>query len=125
MPLEHAAADGNADLFNALIGAGADGRAGWRGCQGRTLFDAAARGGSAEVISGLVAGGALANVNVVSARAPKRSALYRLDYGNRPDCCVMKRQRGAWFWQEPMSTFGPLTTVVFSSRQLCVGVESW
>lgn len=32
VPLEHAAADGNIDLFNALIGARADGSAGWRGC---------------------------------------------------------------------------------------------
>lgn len=48
VPLEHAAADANLDLFNALIGAGANGRAGWRGCHGRTLFDAAAAGGSAE-----------------------------------------------------------------------------
>ena len=58
VPLEHAAADGNADLFNALIGAGANGRAGWRGCEGRTLFDAAAVGGNAEVVSALVAAGA-------------------------------------------------------------------
>ena len=41
-PLEHAAADGNMDLFTRLMDAGADGRAGWRGCNGRTLLGAAA-----------------------------------------------------------------------------------
>lgn len=75
LPLEHAAADGNIDLFNELIGAGADGRAGWRGCGGRTLFDAAALGGNAEVVSGLTAAGAQPDVNVVSASSGL-SALY-------------------------------------------------
>eukprot|EP00752_Nemacystus_decipiens_P002752 g2570.t1 len=75
VPLEHAAADGNIDLFKALIGAGADGGAGWKGCEGRTLFDAAARGGNAEVVSALVAAGAQPDVNVVSA-ASGRSALF-------------------------------------------------
>ena len=35
MPLEHAAGAGNMELFNALIKAGANGGAGWRGCHGR------------------------------------------------------------------------------------------
>lgn len=43
-PLEHAAAGGNIDLVEKLLRAGADGRAGWRGCHGRTLLDAAAVG---------------------------------------------------------------------------------
>eukprot|EP00752_Nemacystus_decipiens_P008061 g7205.t1 len=42
VPLEHAAARGNLDLFNKLLGAGADGSAGWRGCRDRTMLDAAA-----------------------------------------------------------------------------------
>lgn len=50
MPLEHAIAQGNLDLFNNLLGAGAIGRAGWRGYRGRTLLDAAtAVGGNEEV----------------------------------------------------------------------------
>ena len=60
--------------FDALIGAWADGSAGWRGCEGRTLFDAAAEGGSLEVVSGLVAAGAGPDVNVVLPCG--RSALY-------------------------------------------------
>lgn len=75
VPLEHAASDGNLDLFNALIKAGADGSAGCRGCHGRTLFDAAAAGGSADVVSTLLLNGAGPDINVVSA-SPKRSALY-------------------------------------------------
>lgn len=75
IPLEHAAADGNLDLFNALMAAGADGSAGYRGCDGRSLFDAAAAGGSAEVVSALLLTGAQADINVVSASS-KMSALY-------------------------------------------------
>lgn len=80
VPLEHAAADGNIGLFNALIEAGADGSAGWRGCHGRTLFDAAAVGGSADVVSALVLAGAQPDLNVVSASS-ERSALYAATKG--------------------------------------------
>lgn len=43
-PLELAAADGIVDLFTRLMDAGADGSAGWRGANGRTLLSAAAYG---------------------------------------------------------------------------------
>ena len=75
VPLEHATARGNIDLFNKLLGAGANGAAGWKGCDGRTMLDAAARGGNEEVVSGLLRAGARPDVNVVSAY-PGRSALY-------------------------------------------------
>ena len=75
VPLEHAAADGDAGLFGALIEAGADGSAGWRGCHDRTLLHAAARGGNAEVISALLDAGAGPDVNVVLP-SDERSALY-------------------------------------------------
>eukprot|EP00903_Cladosiphon_okamuranus_P008544 g8203.t1 len=66
VPLEHAAARGNLDLFNKLLGAGADGRAGWRGCRGRTLLDAAAIGGNVDIVSGLLRSGAHQEVNAMS-----------------------------------------------------------
>ncbi|CAM9426220.1 unnamed protein product [Ectocarpus sp. 12 AP-2014] len=75
VPLEHAAARGNLDLVNILIEAGADGSAGWRGCRDRTLLDAAALGGSADVVAALLRAGARPDVKVVS-KSPKRSALY-------------------------------------------------
>eukprot|EP00752_Nemacystus_decipiens_P014367 g12779.t1 len=75
VPLEHAAARGNLNLVNTLLKAGADGSAGWRGCRGRTLLDAAAVGGSAGVVTALLGAGAQPDVNVVSL-SPKRSALY-------------------------------------------------
>ena len=50
VPLEHAAAAGNVELFNDLLSAGANASAGWSGgCGGRSLLGAAARGGSVEV----------------------------------------------------------------------------
>ena len=75
VPLEHATARGNIDLFNKLLGAGANGAAGWKGCDGRTMLDAAARGGNEEVVSGLLRAGARPDVNVVSVSSG-RSALY-------------------------------------------------
>lgn len=63
VPLEHAASRGNLDLVNVLLGAGANGSAGWRGCRGRTLLDAAAVGGNGEVVSALIRAGAEPDVN--------------------------------------------------------------
>lgn len=75
VPLEHAAARGDLNLFNELLKAGADGGAGWRGCRGRTLLHAAAVGGNGDVMSTLPHGGCQPDVNVVSVSS-KRSALY-------------------------------------------------
>ncbi|CAN0415891.1 unnamed protein product, partial [Ectocarpus sp. 12 AP-2014] len=75
VPLEHAAARGNLNLVTSLLEAGADGSAGWRGCRGRALIDAAALGGSEPVVSALLRAGAQPDVNVVSVSS-KRSALY-------------------------------------------------
>eukprot|EP00752_Nemacystus_decipiens_P008060 g7204.t1 len=76
VPLEHAAARGNLDLFNKLLRAGADGSAGWRGCRDRTMLDAAAVGGNEDVVTGLLQAGAMPDVNVVSCSS-RRSALYK------------------------------------------------
>ncbi|CBN79339.1 F-box domain and ankyrin repeat protein [Ectocarpus siliculosus] len=57
-PLEHAAATGNRDLVDKLLGAGANGGAGWRGCHGKTLLHAAAEGGNVQVITRLRNAGA-------------------------------------------------------------------
>ena len=63
VPLQHAAADGNEDLFNKLMGAGADVRANWRGWHGQTLLAAAARGNSKKIVLALLKAGAKAEVN--------------------------------------------------------------
>ncbi|CAM9532320.1 unnamed protein product, partial [Ectocarpus fasciculatus] len=49
---------GNRDLVDKLLGAGANGGAGWRGCHGKTLLHAAAEGGSVQVITRLRRAGA-------------------------------------------------------------------
>ncbi|CAM9459932.1 unnamed protein product [Ectocarpus sp. 12 AP-2014] len=75
VPLEHAASRGNLSLVERLLRAGADAGAGWRGCRGRTLLDAAALGGNADVMPALIRGGAGADVNKVTVSS-RRSALY-------------------------------------------------
>eukprot|EP00752_Nemacystus_decipiens_P008066 g7210.t1 len=75
VPLEHAAARGNLELVNKLLGAGTNGSAGRRGCRNRTLLDAAAVGGNEDVVSGLLQAGSQPDVKVVSCWS-KRSALY-------------------------------------------------
>ncbi|CAM9885835.1 unnamed protein product [Ectocarpus sp. 8 AP-2014] len=63
-PLEHAAAEGNLDLFTRLMDAGADGKVGWRGCHGRTLLGAAACGKSDKMVRALLEAGARSDVNI-------------------------------------------------------------
>eukprot|EP00752_Nemacystus_decipiens_P010666 g9497.t1 len=65
VPLEHAAANGNMDLFTRLLDAGADGGPGWRGCYGRTLLGAAAYGKDENIVLSLLKTGASAEVNVL------------------------------------------------------------
>ncbi|CAM9565228.1 unnamed protein product, partial [Ectocarpus sp. 12 AP-2014] len=50
VPLEHAVAEGDKDLALTLLKAGANGGSGWKGCDDRTLLQAAAEGGDDEVI---------------------------------------------------------------------------
>lgn len=57
VPLEHAAGNGSLDLFEALFRAGTGTRAGWKGCGGRTLLDAAVRGESVGIVSFLLTTG--------------------------------------------------------------------
>ncbi|CBJ25690.1 hypothetical protein Esi_0008_0114 [Ectocarpus siliculosus] len=63
VPLEHAAAKGNLDLFTRLMDAGADGCSGWRGCYGRTLLGAAACGDGDQMVRALLEAGATDDVN--------------------------------------------------------------
>lgn len=56
-PLEYAAAKGNFEMVEKLLKAGADGSSDWRGSRGRTLLDAAALGGNADVVSALINAG--------------------------------------------------------------------
>ncbi|CAM9535921.1 unnamed protein product [Scytosiphon promiscuus] len=74
-PLEHAASRGDLDLVNRLLAAGANGGAGWKGCRGRTMLDAAALGGNAKVVSAFVRSGAAADINALTVSS-RRSALY-------------------------------------------------
>ena len=65
-PLEHALAGGDKHLVLSLLKAGANGGAGWKGCDGRTLLDAAAEGGSEVAVSALLDAGARADMDAVS-----------------------------------------------------------
>ena len=61
-PLEHAAGTGDHELVDRLLKAGADGSAGWRGCDGKTLLHAGAEGGDNLVMTTLIRGGARADM---------------------------------------------------------------
>ena len=62
--VEHAAANGHEDLFARLMGAGADGSADWRGCNGRTLLGAAVHGESEEMVKAMLKAGGKDEVDV-------------------------------------------------------------
>ncbi|CAN0518337.1 unnamed protein product, partial [Ectocarpus sp. 12 AP-2014] len=65
-PLEHAAAEGDKDLALTLLKAGANGGAGWKGCDDRTLLQAAAEGGDEEVVCMLLDIEGMEEVDAVS-----------------------------------------------------------
>ncbi|CAN0125752.1 unnamed protein product, partial [Hapterophycus canaliculatus] len=54
VPLEHAAGTGDQHLMDKLLRAGANGRAGWRGCHGKTLLHAGVEGGNENVVATLL-----------------------------------------------------------------------
>lgn len=111
-PLEHAAARGNLDLVDMLLGAGANGRAGWKGCRGRTLLDAAALGGNAEVVSAFIRAGAGPDVNVVSVSS-RRSALYAATYCGHETAARRLILAGADVnFQDPMDKYSVLRNAV-------------
>lgn len=76
VPLMHAATHGNRGLVDKLIGAGANGKAGWRGCGGRTLLHEEARGGDEGVVLSLLRAGAQPDVNVLTSAPESLSALW-------------------------------------------------
>ena len=84
VPLEHAAGTGNADLVDKLLKAGADGSAGWEGCDGKTLLHAAAEGGSEQAISALMRAGA--DQDMETEVQPKwQTPLHRAALGGKVD----------------------------------------
>lgn len=113
VPLEHAAARGDPGLVDALLEGGANGGAGWRGCGGRTLLDAAAVGGNADVVSALVsAGGTELDVNVVSVSSG-RSALYTATHYGHEACARRLIEAGADMnFQDPVDRWSVLHRAV-------------
>ncbi|CAM9977341.1 unnamed protein product, partial [Ectocarpus sp. 8 AP-2014] len=85
-PLEHAAVEGNLDLFTRLMDAGANGKAGWRGCHGRTLLGAAACGKSDKMVRALLKAGATDGVNVLFG-GERESALHVAAARGAEDSC--------------------------------------
>eukprot|EP00752_Nemacystus_decipiens_P012349 g10947.t1 len=64
-PLEHALAGGDDSLALTLLKAGADGGAGWEGCDGRTLLGAAAEGGNHKLVSTVLEAGCFEELDTV------------------------------------------------------------
>lgn len=93
-PLEHAAAQANHELVEKLLKAGANGKAGWRGCHGRTLLDAAADGGSERVVSALLDAGSKPDINVTT-EGTQSTALHRAARGGHADAARILLMAGA------------------------------
>ena len=118
MPLEHAAARGSLDLVTRLLQAGAGGvEAGWRGSRGRTLFDAAAVGGNAEVVSALLHTEARADAGVVS-MSSGRSALYAAAKCGHEAAAQRLMDAGADVnFRDPIDDCGPLLRAVLDGHE--------
>ena len=112
VPLEHAAAAGSHDLFKRLVDAGADCGAGWTGCGGRTLLDAAAFGGNAGVVSALLHKGSRADVNAITTLS-QRSALYTAVKGGHEAAARKLILAGADVnYEDPTDELAPLVVAV-------------
>lgn len=79
-PLEHALAGNDEDLALALLEAGVNVGAGWEGCDGRTLLDAAVEGGNEDLVSTILKAGGRADLDVMSGD-DKMTALHRASKG--------------------------------------------
>ena len=93
-PLEHALADGDQKLALSLLNAGADGGAGWDGCDGRTLLGAAAEGGNHELVSAVLEAGGSEDFDVVSGEWDM-SALHHAIAGGHLDAARVLMLAGA------------------------------
>ena len=93
-PLEHALAKGDTSLVMSLMKAGADPRAGWKGCGGRTLLGAAAEGGSHEAVSAILEAGGLEELNTVFG-TQKMTALHQAIAGGHTDAARALMLAGA------------------------------
>ena len=93
-PLEHALAEGDKDLALCLLRAGADVGTGRKGCDGRTLLDAAAEGGSEEMVSKVLEAGARAKINARRG-AMRMTALHRASQGGHTAVALALLAEGA------------------------------
>ncbi|CAM9473316.1 unnamed protein product [Ascophyllum nodosum] len=93
-PLEHAAAQANYKLVEKLLKAGANGKAGWRGCLGRTVLDAAAEGGSEKVVSALLDAGSKPDINTKT-KGTHCTPLHRAARGGHADAARILLMAGA------------------------------
>ena len=84
-PLAKACDAGQGDLVDKLLEAGADGSAGWRGKDGRTLLHAAAMGGSEQAVWSLLNAGAKPDIDVeIESRFwPKTPLQFAANCGHR------------------------------------------
>ncbi|CAM9342649.1 unnamed protein product [Scytosiphon promiscuus] len=67
-PLEHAVGSADKDLVGKLLKAGANGGAGWRGCDGKTLLHAGVEGGDEVVMTALIKSGGAGDLDIPTIR---------------------------------------------------------
>ena len=103
-----------------MVEAGAKCAAGWAGCGGRTLLDAAALGGNEEVISAVLHRGSWSDVNVL-ATSSKRSALYTAVVGGHEAAARKLILAGADVdYVDPGDGYPPLVAAVCSGSGVMV-----
>lgn len=122
VPLEHALAQGNEGLVTKLLDAGAKPRAGWRGCNGRTLMAAAAQGGSERCVLAMLRTEAKEELNVKFGVASKvQSALSLAINRGSEDAARMLLIAGADAHFVDCTGRGPLHFAAWGGQHRLVG----
>ncbi|CAM9728129.1 unnamed protein product [Scytosiphon promiscuus] len=115
IPLEHAARTANYEVVNKLLQAGADGSAGWKGCNGQTLLHAAADGGNEQVVSALIRAGARMDVHS-RADVLKRTPLHLAVGDGRVAAAKVLMMAGADVNRLDAKNYGPLHLAIMQGH---------
>lgn len=115
---EFNAAEGNLSTFTEIIKL----VEGYRGEGGRTMFDAAARGGCMDIVSTLLRAGAKPDLNVVSASSGRSAIYLATSLGHENAACCLARAGADVNFHGPVDDWDVLAKAAYLELGELVGL---